>query len=122
NERYLFFLDAEGGKNPNYKLVTAYKLTEDGVSALDHGAKFQEHNNRKKSGFMKLVLDASKGNDIAAARKGGFFTSSASSKVRARQKRIWLRPPPGLTVAFWYRPYSRAGLCSSTIASKYLSA
>ena len=63
NERYLFFLDIENDKNPNYKLVTAYKLTEESVTALDHGAKFHAHDKRKKSEFMKLVLDAAKGNE-----------------------------------------------------------
>jgi hypothetical protein len=61
NERYLFFLDTEDRKNPNYKLITAYKLKDEGVSALDRRATFQEYNGRKKSEFMKLVLDAAKG-------------------------------------------------------------
>jgi hypothetical protein len=61
NERYLFFLDNENSKNPNYKLVTAYKLTDESVTALDHSSKFHEHNKRKKSEFMTLVLDAAKG-------------------------------------------------------------
>ena len=63
NERYLFFLDTEDRKNPNYKLVTAYRLKDEDVSALDRGAKFQEHNKRKKSEFMKLVKDAEKDNE-----------------------------------------------------------
>jgi len=61
NERYLFFLDNENGKNPNYKLVTAYKLTDESVTALDDGAKFREHNGRKKSEFIKLIKDAATG-------------------------------------------------------------
>ena len=60
NERYLFFLDTEDHKNPNYKLITAYKLQDENVSALDNGI-FREHNGRKKSEFMKLVKDAAKG-------------------------------------------------------------
>lgn len=61
NERYLFFLDNEGGKNPNYKIVTAYKLKEEGVTALDFGEKFQKQNGRKKNEFMKAAKDAAKG-------------------------------------------------------------
>ena len=61
NERYLFILDNENGKNPNYKLVTAYKLTDESVTALDDGAKFREHNGRKKSEFIKLIKDAATG-------------------------------------------------------------
>jgi hypothetical protein len=60
NGRYLFFLDCEEGKNPNYKIVTAYEFTEENVNALDAGV-FGKHNGRKQSDFIKLVKEAAKG-------------------------------------------------------------
>ena len=59
-ESYLFFLDNEGGKDPNYKIVTAYKTKDDNVTALDSAGKFREHNGRKKDEFIKLAKQAAK--------------------------------------------------------------
>lgn len=60
NERYLFFLDSDEEKNPNYKIVTAYKMKDEIISPLDAGTKFREHNGRKKAEFIKLAKDAAK--------------------------------------------------------------
>lgn len=56
--RYIFFLDNEGLKSPNFRIITAYQLKDETVSALDHAPKFREFNGKNKKDFIKLVLSA----------------------------------------------------------------
>jgi hypothetical protein len=56
NGRYLFFLSSDDAKNPNYRLLTAYRLKEGKVNALDNNAEFQEFNGMSEADFIKLVL------------------------------------------------------------------
>ena len=54
--RYVFFLSKDDDKNPNYKILTAYQLKDDKVTALDNHPDFREFNGMSKTDFIKLVL------------------------------------------------------------------
>jgi hypothetical protein len=54
--RYLLFLKNDDGKNPNYRIITAYRLKNDKVSALDYPRDFRKFDEMNESDFIKLVL------------------------------------------------------------------
>lgn len=56
NARYVFFLNYEDAKNPNYKLLTAYRLENNKVTALDNHPDFREFNGKSETDFINLVL------------------------------------------------------------------
>ncbi|HEX8247893.1 MAG TPA: hypothetical protein VF599_06960 [Pyrinomonadaceae bacterium] len=53
--RYVFFLSNDDDQNPNYKMLTAYELKNDKVTALDHHDDFREFNGMSETDFIKLV-------------------------------------------------------------------
>lgn len=54
--RYLFFLDRTDDDNPNYRIITAYRLKDGTVTALDNPSNFLEFNGMKETEFTNLVL------------------------------------------------------------------
>lgn len=53
--RYLFFLGKDDGGSPNYKIITAYRLKNGKVSALDYDRSFRAFDGKDESDFIKLV-------------------------------------------------------------------
>lgn len=56
NGRYLFFLSNDDDQNPNYKILTAYRLKNGKVTALDNHDDFREFNGKSETDFIKLIL------------------------------------------------------------------
>lgn len=54
--RYIFFLNNDDAKNPNYKILTGYKLESGKVKALDNHAAFRKFNGMSETDFINLVL------------------------------------------------------------------
>ncbi len=54
--RYIFFLDNDDDQNPNYQILTGYKLEGGKVKALDNHPNFTEFNGKNETDFIKLVL------------------------------------------------------------------
>jgi hypothetical protein len=56
--RFIFFLDKDEGSSPNFRIVTAYRLNNETVSALDRGEKFQKFNGKSEKDFIKLITSS----------------------------------------------------------------
>lgn len=57
DQRYLLFLDKDDEQNPNYKLITGYKLENGKVTALDSPNIFGKHDGMSEKEFINLVVD-----------------------------------------------------------------
>lgn len=55
--RYVFFLSTDDVKNPNYKILTAYRITNNKVMALDNSSKFAELNGTNERDFTNIILN-----------------------------------------------------------------
>lgn len=57
NQRYLLFLDTDDERNPNYKLLTGYKLENGKVTSLDSPNIFGKYDGMSEKEFISLVSD-----------------------------------------------------------------
>lgn len=57
NQRYLLFLGKDDEQNPNYKLITAYKLENGKVTALDQFDIFGKYDGMSEKDFISLVTN-----------------------------------------------------------------
>lgn len=57
NQRYLLFLDTDDEQNPNYKLLTGYKLENGKVTSLDSPNIFGKYDGMSEKEFINLVSD-----------------------------------------------------------------
>lgn len=57
DQRYLLFLDKDDEQNPNYKLITGYKLESGKVKALDNPNIFGKYDGMSEKEFINLVVD-----------------------------------------------------------------
>lgn len=55
NGRYVFFLSNDDPKNPNYKIVTGYRLADGKVTALDQINGHMKFNGTPEAEFLKLI-------------------------------------------------------------------
>jgi len=57
NGRYVLFLNDDNDQNPNYRLLTAYRLSNGKVRALDQHSRFHEFNGTSETDFIDRVLN-----------------------------------------------------------------
>ena len=57
NQHYVLFLDKDDEQNPNYKLITGYKLENGKVTALDSPNIFGKYDGMSEKEFINLVVD-----------------------------------------------------------------
>lgn len=57
NQRYLLFLSKDDEQNPNYKIITGYKLENGKVTALDQSNIFGKFDGMSEKEFINLVVD-----------------------------------------------------------------
>jgi hypothetical protein len=54
--QYVFFLNNDDDQNPNYKILTAYRLNNGKIIALDNHPNFKEFDGTSEKDFMDLIL------------------------------------------------------------------
>lgn len=60
NGRYVFFLDTDDPRNPNYKIVNGYSLNEGKVMALDNTKSHSAFNGKPEVDFLQLIAEKMK--------------------------------------------------------------
>ena len=56
NGRYVIFLANDDEQNSNYSLLTAYRLQDGKITALDKSPEFREFDGKNETDFIKLIL------------------------------------------------------------------
>jgi hypothetical protein len=54
--RYIFFLGNDDDQNPNYKLLTAYRISDGKITALDNHPDFTDFNGMSEKDFIDLII------------------------------------------------------------------